>query len=145
LFRCPGDTSDKDRIALAGDAPHGIYPYSYTVTSIIDPNNKNQGISSAIGGGSSQWFKMSSVAGPASKIMFAEEQSSLARNTESPLGIGSIVNDGRWAPSDNANGGDFLTIRHNKRGSIGWADGHVTAEKWTIGTNKLHTWAGFSQ
>jgi prepilin-type processing-associated H-X9-DG protein len=53
--------------------------------------------------------------------MLAEEQTTHKRG-ESPDvgGSSSIINDGRWLSP-----GDRITVRHNKKGDITFADSHV--------------------
>ena len=72
-----------------------------------------------------QLFKLSSVRNPALKIMIAEEQATL-KPGESSDPTGDVMNDGRYAPSGPAKGGDAFTVRHNKRGNAGFGDGHVS-------------------
>ena len=62
--------------------------------------------------------------------MLAEEQTSHKRDESIDVGgSSSIINDGRWVPPDTltpgTGGGDLITLRHNKRGDVNYADGHV--------------------
>lgn len=122
LFRCPVDRNDKER--MTGDS-NGPYFPSYSMTSQDVEGSKNPGMASIFQGSvnspTAYYFKMSGVVRPSGKIMIAEEQSAHV-NGESynPRGSESIVNDGRWVPD-----GDVLTVRHNKKGDVGFADGHV--------------------
>ncbi len=123
LFRCPMDRDNSERIAENTDG-NGIYVYSYTVSSVV--LNVNCGFTSIIDRniGFVQLFKLSSVRSPALKIMIAEEQATLKRGEASDP-TGDVMNDGRYAPSGPATGGDAFTVRHNGKGNAGFADGHV--------------------
>jgi len=115
VFRCPGDKIDKDRIAANTDG-QGVYYYSYTLTSI----GIGTGLTS-INNGTFNPYRMTDVKNPASKIMFAEEQSVLS-GPECTDPTAPVVDDGRFAAP-----GDALTSRHNKRADVGFADGHAAA------------------
>jgi prepilin-type processing-associated H-X9-DG protein len=58
--------------------------------------------------------------------MVDEEQTTLGAN-ESWDGQGSIVNDGRMAIGGTPPNydGDSITVRHNKKGTLCFVDGHV--------------------
>ena len=75
-------------------------------------------------------FNTANVKNPARKILLAEEQSSLRGEEVSDPAV-NVINDGRWVPT-----GDVITSRHNKRGDVGWADGHVTAIPWKAATDR---------
>ncbi len=115
LFRCPNDKIDTYRNAIS-DA-NGPYLYSYTMNNY--DRTDTPGMTSINDNGTWYPFKMVNVVRPAAKIMLAEEQSALTKQESSGLGTG-VVNDGRWVPT-----GDPLTIRHNKKANVGFADGHV--------------------
>jgi prepilin-type N-terminal cleavage/methylation domain-containing protein/prepilin-type processing-associated H-X9-DG protein len=130
LFRCPMDRENSDRIKESDP----IYPYSYTVVSYALNGPDNPGISTVIDqSGTTYRFKLGSVKGPSHKIMVMEEKST--HNSDDAWEFpdsGSVVNDGRFAvggpPAGGpANGwsGDDITIRHNKRGNVIFADGHA--------------------
>ncbi|PYJ60904.1 MAG: hypothetical protein DME24_07935 [Verrucomicrobia bacterium] len=126
LFHCPLDRYEKERLALPDG--NGPYLYSYTLNSHgLDPRGGNPGMAS-IFDSTAHIFKLGSVARPSNKIMLAEEQTSHKRDESIDVaGSSSIVNDGRWAPPDTpgSNDGDLITLRHNKRGDVNFADGHV--------------------
>ena len=124
LFRCPVDKDDKGRLAGTASDGNGLYEYSYSMTSFVDGNNDDHGITSITVGGVEMTFKSTQIVGPANKIMFAEEQTAIPAS-----GYGSggtCIDDGRWAVSATGSS-DFLTTRHGGKGDVGWADGHVTA------------------
>ena len=132
LFRCSLDRDDKERQAENTDG-QGIYPYSYTLTSIVNSTD-NHGMSSVIEKdiGVSLPFKLISVKNPSAKIMFAEEQASkLPDEASNPTK--NVMNDGRFVPP-----GDALTIRHGKKATVALADGHVMLVPPSYATNQLN-------
>ena len=132
-LRCPLDVSDVDRLAAA-DAQNGPYLFSYSMTGYgvgsypsLEPDpNVNLGMSSVFSGGQSQIFKQASVRNPAGKIMLAEEPGTIR---ESPDGQ-AVINDGRWMPDN-----DPLTLRHQGRADVAFADGHVLPVTPEFGEN----------
>jgi prepilin-type N-terminal cleavage/methylation domain-containing protein/prepilin-type processing-associated H-X9-DG protein len=129
LFRCPADKDEKGRIAYTPADGNGLYEYSYSMTSFVDGNNNDHGITSITVGGVETIFRSTSIVSPASKIMFAEEQTSLSAIGEVSNSGGTIIDDGRWAVTATGSS-DFLTSRHGKKGDVGYADGHVKAITW---------------
>ncbi len=132
LFRCPLDKDDSERLKLAASDGQSPYYSSYSVTSYGLNGTTCIGMT-GINDGTWHPFRKSNIKNPTSKIMIAEEQSSYKRGEVSDPGA-SIINDGRWAAP-----GDVLTSRHNGRGSVGYADGHVTAIKWRVGLNQTNS------
>jgi prepilin-type N-terminal cleavage/methylation domain-containing protein/prepilin-type processing-associated H-X9-DG protein len=134
LFRCPMDTDDSARIALAADDPaNGPYLYSYSMTSFNVTSDGDPGMSSIFTDGVSYVIKQSSIHNPAQKIMLAEEPASNS-SRDNPSGA-PVINDGRWIP-----GQDPLTARHNNRANVAFADGHAQEVDSTFGddiTNSL--------
>jgi prepilin-type N-terminal cleavage/methylation domain-containing protein/prepilin-type processing-associated H-X9-DG protein len=131
LFRCPLDRDDKER--LASSDSNGAYYYSYSMTSYDIANGANRGMASINNGTAFFPFKSNAIKNPAAKIMLAEEQTSyLASEVSDPTA--NVINDGRWIPT-----GDVLTSRHNKRGDVVFADGHVTAVKWQFGRDPINS------
>jgi len=124
LFRCPLDRDNSERIAENTDG-QDIYVYSYTVSSVVV--NVNCGFTSIFDRniGFMQPFKLAGVRNPALKIMLAEEQATLKPGEASDR-TGDVMNDGRYAPSGPATGGDAFTVRHNKKGNAGFGDGHIS-------------------
>ena len=133
LFRCPLDRLDKDRLAISDG--NGPYIYSYTMTSYDLVSGQNPGLTSVNDG---RWhpFRQAAIKNPAGKIMLAEEQSSLGPGEVSDA-TASVINDGRWVPP-----GDVLTSRHNHRGDVAFADGHVTSEPWRFGLDITNSQPG---
>jgi len=126
LFRCPLDKDNSGRNSVAqGDPANGPYNYSYSLTS-LESLPRNFGMASIFQGGVNNptpyLFKLSSVVRPANKIMLAEEQTSrkLSESLDGPNGTSSLINDGRFVPP-----GDLITLRHNKKGDVNYADGHA--------------------
>src|SRR5258707_3705352 len=125
LFRCCADRDDTDRILLQNSDPgNGSYDYSYTLNSWGINNGQNDGITSIMDT-SGAWhpFKFASIKGPARKIMLCEEQS-VTHGPEWSDPTVNILNDGRMT------NWDILTSRHNKKGDVGFADGHVAPITW---------------
>jgi len=133
-FRCPGDVSDKDRIAQA-DPANGPYLFSYSLTGYgpeADASGAqvNYGMSSVFPGNLSSGtylFKQSGIHNPTGKIMLAEEPGA---SSEDPDGD-AVINDGRWVP-DNP---DSLATRHSGKANVAFADGHVELVTWQFGVN----------
>jgi prepilin-type processing-associated H-X9-DG protein len=123
LFHCPFDRDNSER-RLQTDA-NGPYVYSYSLNSHDLLGARNPGMASIFDGTISNpkpyLFKVSGVVRPTNKIMLAEEQTS-HKTAESidVNGSSSVINDGRWVSP-----GDLITRRHNKRGDVNFADGHV--------------------
>jgi prepilin-type processing-associated H-X9-DG protein len=137
LFRCPVDRNDKERLTLTDG--NGPYFYSYSLTSYDLEGNRNPGMASIFQGSVDAAqafpFKMANVKNPTGKIMLAEEQSSHQINESSdPHGTSSIINDGRFVPP-----GDLLTLRHNKKGDVAFADGHVQPVTPAFGDQDVNT------
>jgi prepilin-type N-terminal cleavage/methylation domain-containing protein/prepilin-type processing-associated H-X9-DG protein len=138
-FRCPLDSDNTSRISLDGpvNSDPGVYFYSYTMTSYgLDANGRDIGTTSIMDL-SNVWhpFKQDAINRPSSKILIAEEQSSLTKAGETSDPAGDIVNDGRFA----AGGSDRLTSRHSKKGNVGWGDGHVSSVTYQFALDPLNS------
>lgn len=130
LFRCPVDRDNSTRNTMR-DA-HGPYFYSYSLLSYDISGDRNLGMASIFRtSGGQSWFpfRMANVVRPATKIMYAEENAS-ARLDDSPVANAPIINDGRYVPT-----GDYITVRHGGRGSVLFADNHVSPVTWQFGRN----------
>jgi prepilin-type N-terminal cleavage/methylation domain-containing protein/prepilin-type processing-associated H-X9-DG protein len=132
LFRCPMDRDNSERIAENTDG-NGIYVFSYSVPSLV-LDGVNCGMTSIIDRSINyiEQFKLAGVRNPALKIMIDEEQTTLKRGEASDR-TGDVINDGRYCPSGPATGGDAFTLRHNRKGNAGFADGHVLPVLPTFG------------
>lgn len=119
LFRCSMDRDDSQRLAENTDG-QGPYYYSYSLNSIVS-GGVNHGMASVIdkASGLASRFKLGAVRNPAEKIMLAEEQSTRKPGEASDV-TKNVINDGRWVPP-----GDALSLRHNRRANVSFADGHV--------------------
>ena len=142
LFRCPLDRDNSERKAL-NDGVNGAYNYSYSLNSHDLDGTKNPGMAS-IFDPAPHLFKLGAVIRPTDKIMLAEEQTSHKRNESIDVGgSSSIINDGRWVPPDTltpgTGGGDLLTLRHNKRGDVNYADGHVQTIRPQLARNPIYS------
>ena len=110
---------------------NGAYNYSYSLTSYdLDSSGRCRGFSS-IRDTSGIWhpFKSTQVVNPAKKYVLIEEQTVLS-GPECADPTGGPINDGRWT---GYSGSDRITARHNKRGDIGFGDGHVETVRWQLG------------
>jgi prepilin-type N-terminal cleavage/methylation domain-containing protein len=120
-LRCPLDKDDSQRYS-------NPYLFSYSFNGYgLDSDGNNRGMSSVIrtsGATTNKYlFKEGMVRNPALKIMLAEEPATL-NSSDNPKGTnGFIINDGRWDVPD----GDTLTIRHQGRADVTFADEHVLA------------------
>lgn len=137
LFRCPGDRNDRERLQLSDG--NGPYFYSYSMNSHDLNGNRNPGMASIFQGSVNSptkfQFKLAAVQRPSGKIMLAEEQTAhVAGESYNPRGSEAIINDGRWVPS-----GDVVTVRHNKKGDVAFADGHVEAVTPRFGLTPANT------
>jgi prepilin-type N-terminal cleavage/methylation domain-containing protein/prepilin-type processing-associated H-X9-DG protein len=143
LFRCPLDISDSDRLASA-DADNGPYLYSYSLTGygMSDANdamglegNMNIGMASVFEGDTNNPtaypFKQPAIHNPSGKIMLAEEPGTYRDDPDGD----SVINDGRWVPSDP----DPLTIRHGGKADVTFSDGHVEAVTSAFGEDQANS------
>jgi prepilin-type N-terminal cleavage/methylation domain-containing protein/prepilin-type processing-associated H-X9-DG protein len=128
LFRCPLDKDDSARRQETGADP-GPYNYSYSLHSLDVSGGANRGMASifqgAVNNPQALLYRITSVVRPTDKAMLAEEQTSHKRGESIDVGgTSAIINDGRWVPPP-LGGSDLLTLRHNKRANITFADTHV--------------------
>ena len=130
IFRCPMDREPSDRSGTP------IYPCSFTMTSYDLKNGANlYGMTSVFSAGAR--FRQSGIRNPSGKIMLAEEVAKhSADDNPQPGTYTGIIGDGRWVPTKN-----LLTVRHNKKADVGFADGHVQAVTWQFGTNVVNSQA----
>jgi len=124
LFRCPMDRDSPGRTS---------YPYSYTLNTWIGSQYNNDKFVPT---------KLSSVRTPTGKIMLVEE---VTGPNDFPPGRNKTADDGRWipeigggAPYATYSGNNNLSIRHNKRGNVNFADGHAQAVDFKFSTNALN-------
>jgi prepilin-type processing-associated H-X9-DG protein len=148
MFRCPLDRNDNDRVTYdqSGEGPY-YYSYEFTswdildgstagFTTIIDPNNNDK----------PYYFKSAQVHNPANKILLAEPVA--AENERPPIEVqnGStwLVETGRWEPWNGSQTrlNNYLTIRHNQKADVTFADGHAAPVTWQTGTNFLYLMPG---
>lgn len=139
-LRCPLDQNDSDRIAAGNVDGNGPYLFSYSFTGYgLDDSGNNVGMSTVIDLHSNKFiFKETSVRNPALKIMLAEEPGTTNSTDNPAAGFPNSrpIADGRWIPnSSTGRNGDLLTIRHNGRADVAFADGHVQPVTWQFGTN----------
>ena len=142
LLQCPLDDTT-ERLAYHYRDSDGPYLYSYSFNGYglspdnssvgLAPNaNQNYGMASVIAGNPAQpkvqLFKASRIVNPSAKIMLAEERGSLNPN-ENPSDD-AFIQDGRWMPEN-----DLLTLRHNRKGDVTFADGHVQPVDWKFASD----------
>ena len=144
LFRCPLDRNDADRITYA-QSGDGAYYYSYEFTSWNINAGANPGITTIIDtAGKGYLFKSTQVHNPANKAMTVEPTASLTPDDEPPIqrqmGSTWVVQCGRWEPYNAAGTtlNNFLTVRHNKKGDVTFADGHAASVTCDFATNKFY-------
>jgi len=123
VFRCPMDKDDSGRMAVG----QPYYLFSYTMNSY-----GTEGMSSIPG----KLVKISKVKRPATKIMLAEEVASPKRGDTPPPPVNyqAVVDDGRWVPTQN-----YVTVRHNKKAEVVFADGHVQAVTHQFAINRVNS------
>jgi prepilin-type N-terminal cleavage/methylation domain-containing protein/prepilin-type processing-associated H-X9-DG protein len=128
LFRCPADLNNAGRIAYTSWTPFYNYSYSLncrTTNSASGP--VNVGIGSTWVNGPWQPYKYTQALRPATLEMLAEEPTSRDPSEMPPPYNGTayttIIDDGRWEPG--LGGPNALTMRHNRKGDLAFADGHV--------------------
>ena len=148
LFRCPADKDALRREALAGQL---VYLFSYTANSYFDSAGmNNRGIVSLYAGDpqfENLHFKLSSIRRPSDKLMNIEEH---VYNPGGAL-VGELPDDGRWTPTGKdpktigldhpppfAAADSFISNRHNKRGDVSFADGHVQTVRPSLGAMPEH-------
>lgn len=126
LFTCPSDKAARDMQAQ-GLLPSDPYRYSYTLTSydleenFTDDKKFNLGMATIITLDKKVYpFRASQVRNPVGKLMFVEED----RET---------IDDSRWVPSGVKT--NLVSPRHNKKGVVAFADGHVEAVSPEFGLN----------
>jgi prepilin-type processing-associated H-X9-DG protein len=119
-FRCPMDRDDSGRKAIVA-AGGQYYGFSYTVNGFADSTTL-KGAASSFAAPVPGLFtaqKLDHIRRPSGKIMLAEEPASAG---DAPAGSTVFLDDGRWVPP-----GNVITIRHNKKGNVNFADGHAQA------------------
>jgi prepilin-type N-terminal cleavage/methylation domain-containing protein/prepilin-type processing-associated H-X9-DG protein len=141
VFRCPLDRNDTDRIAQA-QAGDGPYFASYEFNSFNINNGVNNGFTTIIDtSGKGYPFKSTQVRNPAGKLMVVEPTASLTPKDEPPIEIamGSswVVQCGRWQAFNTGQTAlnNFMSVRHNKRATAAFADGHVALVTQQYATN----------
>lgn len=112
-FRCPADKDALAREMTWKQNPSTeLYTYSYSLNA-----HSMEGMASYVSKDRSRIFlnKLSKVATPSHKIMLAEEKGGPSDGPGS-----AFIDDGRWQPL-----GYPLTMRHEGKGNVTFADGHV--------------------
>ncbi len=143
LLQCPLDDTTERRNYDQYRDTLGPYLYSYSFNGYgLSPDNQsiglspganpNYGMASYIAGDPDhptvQLFKESRIVRPDAKIMLAEERGSF--NPQDNPYPDAFIQDGRWMPEN-----DLLTLRHNRKGDVTFADGHVQAVDWKFASD----------
>jgi len=135
VFRCPRDIAQ-----VRG------YPLSYTFETLIESVNGpviNHGFGSIRGkngatpNNAPTYFRSTGVVNAANKMMLAEEPIEDKPGDMPPSG-GGVADDGRWVPVDpnkNYQRNNTLTVRHNGKANVGFADGHAIVATYMDATN----------
>jgi prepilin-type processing-associated H-X9-DG protein len=129
LYTCPLDNRARS-LQTKGYLPDEPYRYSYALTSYTLFHGINPGMSTIITKSRQVFpFRISSVKAPSSKIMLLEEDD-------------STIDDSRWAPSGIYRGVfklNLVSTRHQGKGCVSFADGHVMAVEREFGQNPLNS------
>lgn len=114
LFTCPADNAAK-LLQSKGDLPGDPYRFSYSLTSYdLTAGNHNPGMSTIITQEHQMFpFRAYQIKRPSTKIMLVEED----RGT---------IDDSRWVPRG-AGDPNLVSPRHQSRGDVSFADGHLEA------------------
>jgi len=130
LFRCPADRDGPGRTT---------YPFSYTLNTWIASMFPSEGFFTA--------FKLLSVRNPSTKIMSDEE---VTGPNDFPSGRTKTADDGRWVPEMGGgypfslySGNNNLSMRHNRKGNVNFADGHAESVNFQFSTNGTHLLPAF--
>jgi prepilin-type N-terminal cleavage/methylation domain-containing protein/prepilin-type processing-associated H-X9-DG protein len=121
LLRCPMDRDAPGRTS---------YLYSYTL---------NSWVASSFPGGAFSPYKLRTVTRPTDMVMMAEECSG---PNDFPPGVTKYTDDGRWIPYVAGGfpysyyaGGEYLSVRHSRKGNVNFADGHAQAVDYKFCTD----------
>ncbi len=122
LFTCPAD-GDAKRLQAEEELADDPYRYSYALTSYdLTSVGMNPGMSTIITKDRRvSPFRITHVKNPVNKIMLVEED----RVT---------IDDSRWVPASEGNP-NLVSPRHEGRGDVGFADGHLEAVTPSFGQN----------
>ena len=126
LFRCPQDAVLKT-LAAAPPSPTNGYAYSYSLTSYDFDKGTNLGMSTIITKARKVFFfKMASVVNPSDKIMLVDEDR-------------ATINDSRWVPINANLVLNPIANRHEGKGAVVFADGHMEMELPDYGLDPAHS------
>ena len=148
VFRCPMDTSDKDRLnpSYSQVNQDGPYFYSYEFTSYNINNGAGSGITTIVDNVTTHktyTFKSTQVKTPSSKMMGVEPVACVVSGPVDapPYDTTWVVQCGRWQPFNTAQTAlnNYLSIRHGKKSDSVFADGHVEAVGQNYATNMVYS------
>ena len=136
---------DRDFSGRIAFGPPYYWP-SYSLDTVVDPNGASRGIGTAFPNfTTAAYFKSTQIKNPANKMMLAEEPS-LTTPAEFPPNWpnNGIIDDGHWEPvSGNLQVNNTLTMRHNKKANVNFADGHAQSTSYLEATNLLNVVATY--
>jgi prepilin-type processing-associated H-X9-DG protein len=142
------DTSDKDRNnpSYTQVSQDGPYLFSYELTSYNINNGVGSGFTTIVDNvttHSTYTFKSARVRSPASKMMGVEPVASIVTSPSDapPIDTTWVVQCGRWEPFNTGITAlnNYLSMRHNKKSSAVFADGHVEAVGQDYATNQMYS------
>ncbi len=150
IFRCPADLNDSYR-TNQGVADEGYpYMYSYEMTSYNLNGTVNPGPATIIDGTTVYNYRATQIRNPAGKILVAEPPATLLPG-DAPNGETSFFCvTGSWEPFSGGGGNgyesyptttpdNYLTVRHDNRANVGFADGHVELVPWQFGADERNS------
>jgi len=154
IFRCPMDPDNVNRgFPNELGSAAGIYPFSYELVTYNLIGNVNEGFGTIVqneppngppAGNTVYYFKQARVRNPSSKFMLAEPVTNIQNPKDcpppdGPSGKGWAAESGRFEPLNGTTPDNYLTLRHNGKADLGFADGHAESEPWQFGTNAVNS------
>jgi len=126
LFRCPQDEALRN-LGSGPPSPTNSYAYSYSLTSYDLEAGTNLGMSTIITkAGKAYFFNLAAVQNPAGKIMLVDEDR-------------ATINDSRWVPINPDKVINPIASRHEGKGAVVFADGHLEMEMPDYGLDPAHS------
>jgi prepilin-type N-terminal cleavage/methylation domain-containing protein/prepilin-type processing-associated H-X9-DG protein len=147
---CPMDTFNASRGFPTAEGE--CYSFSYEMMSLDITDNQNLGLTTIVDAGDAYIFKQSRVIRPAQKFLTVEPctHDNPGQGTDAPpidpgndagwvaeTGRFQAVSGGTWADGilTGSAPNNYLTMRHEGKANIGYADGHMAPVPWQYGTN----------
>ncbi|HEX4120109.1 MAG TPA: prepilin-type N-terminal cleavage/methylation domain-containing protein [Verrucomicrobiae bacterium] len=147
---CPMDTPGATRGQPTEEGQ--CYSFSYEMLSLNITDNQNLGMTAINDGTTVYTFKQSQVRNPSQKFLTCEPctHNNPGQGTDAPpldttswiaeTGRFEAVSGGTWAGGKltGAAPDNYLTMRHDGKADIGFADGRVDNVPWWYGTNTMY-------